>query len=195
MTGLKKKKTYQFTVKARDAAGNVSAASSPLKVTTLAFDPAPVNLVLNKEVTANGSVVGYEPSKAVDGSAESGRKWSSNTTGDKWLMVDLGGNYDISRWVVKHAGEGGETLSLNTKNYKLQGSLDGTTWTDLDSVEGNVSNSTDRYIRKSTARYVRLYITTPQNYAETGTANIYEFEVYGGNDDVLPHRGNGFQHD
>ena len=179
VTGLKKKKTYQFTVKARDAAGNVSAASSPLKVTTLAFDPAPVNLVLNKEVTANGSVVGYEPSKAVDGSAESGRKWSSNTTGDKWLMVDLGGNYDISRWVVKHAGEGGETLSLNTKNYKLQGSLDGTTWTDLDSVEGNVSNSTDRYITKSTARYVRLYITTPQNYAETGTANIYEFEVYG----------------
>lgn len=179
VTGLKANKTYQFTVKARDAAGNVSAASSPLKVTTLAFDPAPVNLVLNKKVTANGSVAGYEPSKAVDGSAESGRKWSSNTTGDKWLMVDLRQNYDISRWVVKHAGEGGDTLSLNTKNYKLQGSLDGTTWTDLDSVTGNVSNSTDRYITKSTARYVRLYITTPQNYAETGTANIYEFEVYG----------------
>ncbi|MFP3381050.1 fibronectin type III domain-containing protein, partial [Bacillus sp. SIMBA_069] len=52
VTGLKAKKKYQFTVKARDAAGNVSAASSPLKVTTLAFDPAPVNLVLNKEVTA-----------------------------------------------------------------------------------------------------------------------------------------------
>ncbi|WP_129688912.1 carbohydrate-binding protein [Gottfriedia acidiceleris] len=184
VAGLTANTAYQFTVKAKDAAGNISDASSPLKVTTLAFDPAPVNLALNKTVTANGSIVGYEPSKAVDGSAASGKKWSSNTTEDKWLMVDLGRNYDISRWVVKHAGEGGDTLSLNTKNYKLQGSMDGTTWTDLDSVTGNVSNSTDRYITKSTARYVRLYITTPQNYAETGTANIYEFEVYGRENDV-----------
>ena len=186
VTGLTPNTKYQFTVKAKDAAGNVSDASSTLKVTTLAFDPAPVNLALNKMVTANGSIAGYEPSKAVDGSAASGKKWSSNTNGDKWLMVDLGQNYDISRWGVKHAGEGGDTLSLNTKNYKLQGSLDGTTWTDLDSVTGNVSNSTDRYIKKSNVRYVRLYITTPQNYAETGTANIYEFEVYGRSADVQP---------
>lgn len=184
--GLTPNTTYQFTVKAKDEAGNVSEFSSPLKVTTLGYDPAPVNLTLNKTVTANGSIAGYEPSKAVDGSAASGKKWSSNTNGDKWLMVDLGQNYDISRWVVKHAGEGGDVLSLNTKNYKLQGSLDGTTWTDLDSVTGNVSNGTDRYIKTSTARYVRLYITTPQNYAETGTANIYEFEVYGREDDVQP---------
>lgn len=186
VTGLTPNTTYQFTVKAKDEAGNVSEFSSPLKFTTLGYDPAPVNLTLNKTVTANGSIAGYEPSKAVDGSAASGKKWSSNTNADKWLMVDLGQNYDISRWVVKHAGEGGDTLSLNTKNYKLQGSLDGTTWINLDSVTGNVSNVTDRYITKSNVRYVRLYITTPQNYAETGTANIYEFEVYGREDDVQP---------
>lgn len=186
VTGLTPNTTYQFTVKAKDEAGNVSDASSPLKVTTLGYDPAPVNLTLNKTVTSNGSVAGYEASKAVDGSASGGSKWSSNTNGDKWLMVDLGQNYDISRWVVKHAGEGGDSLSLNTKNYKLQGSLDGTTWADLDSVTGNVSNVTDRYITKSNVRYVRLYITTPQNYAETGTANIYEFEVYGRDAEVQP---------
>ncbi|MGG0184952.1 OmpL47-type beta-barrel domain-containing protein [Bacillus rhizoplanae] len=186
VTGLTPNTTYQFTVKAKDEAGNVSEFSSPLKVTTLGYDPAPVNLTLNKTVTSNGSVAGYEASKVVDGSASSGSKWSSNTNGDKWLMVDLGQNYDISRWVVKHAGEGGDSLSLNTKNYKLQGSLDGTTWTDLDSVTGNVSNVTDRYITKSNVRYVRLYITTPQNYAETGTANIYEFEVYGRDADAQP---------
>lgn len=186
ITGLTPNTTYQFNVKAKDEAGNVSEFSSPLKVTTLGYDPAPVNLTLNKTVTSNGSVAGYEESNVVDGSASSGSKWSSNTNGDKWLMVDLGQNYDISRWVVKHAGEGGDSLSLNTKNYKLQGSLDGTTWTDLDSVTGNVSNVTDRYITKSNVRYVRLYITTPQNYNETGTANIYEFEVYGREDDVQP---------
>ncbi|HFJ9404216.1 TPA: carbohydrate-binding protein [Bacillus paranthracis] len=186
VTGLTPNTTYQFTVKAKDEAGNVSDASSPLKFTTLGYDPAPVNLTLNKTVTSNGSVAGYEASKVVDGSASSGSKWSSNTNGDKWLMVDLGQNYDISRWIVKHAGEGGDSLSLNTKNYKLQGSLDGTTWTDLDSVTGNVSNVTDRYIMKSNVRYVRLYITTPQNYDDRGTANIYEFEVYGRDADVQP---------
>ncbi|MEA1012884.1 carbohydrate-binding protein [Bacillus cereus] len=186
VTGLSPNTTYQFTVKAKDEAGNVSESSSPLKVTTLGYDPAPVNLALNKTVTSNGNVAGFEASKAVDGSASSGRKWSSNTTGDKWLMIDLGQNYDISRWVVKHAGEGGDTLSLNTKNYKLQGSLDGTVWKNMDSVEGNVSNSTDRYIPKTNVRYVRLYITTPQNAYETGTANIYEFEVYGRSADVQP---------
>ncbi|PEC49138.1 hypothetical protein CON00_12845 [Bacillus sp. AFS096315] len=184
VTGLKANTTYQFTVKAKDAAGNVSEESSVINVTTLAFDPAPVNLTLNKTATANGSLIGNDPSKAVDGSAENGSKWSSNTNGDKWLMVDLGQDYDISRWIVKHSGEGGESLSLNTKNYKLQGSLDGTTWKDLDTVAGNVSNSTDRYFNKTNVRYVRLYITTPQNYAETGTANIYEFEVYGRSEDV-----------
>ncbi|WP_171640745.1 discoidin domain-containing protein [Paenibacillus phytorum] len=179
VTGLSANKAYQFTVKARDEAGNASTASSPFNVTTLAYDPAAINLVLNQTVTTNGNLPGYEPSKAVDGTTASGSKWSSSTTGDKWLMVDLGQNYDIARWVVKHAGEGGETISLNTKHYKLQGSFDGTVWADLDSVRGNVSNSTDRYIPISTVRYVRLYITSGQNAVENGTSNIYEFEVYG----------------
>ncbi|PEL07776.1 OmpL47-type beta-barrel domain-containing protein [Bacillus sp. AFS017336] len=186
VTGLNPKTTYQFSVKAKDAAGNISEESRALKVTTLAFDPAPINLTLNKTATANGSLIGYEPSKAVDGSTDIGRKWSSDTAGDKWLMVDLGQNYEVSRWIVKHSGEGGESLSLNTKNYKLQGSLDGTIWSDLDSVSGNVSNSTDRYFNKTKVRYVRLYIATPQNYNETGTANIYEFEVYGRSIDIEP---------
>lgn len=186
VTELTANTAYQFTVKARDAAGNVSNASSPFNVTMLAYDPAAINVVLNKSATTNGNVTGYDPSKAVDGSTTSGSKWSSSTTGDKWLMVDLGQNYNIARWVVKHAGEGGETVSLNTKNYKLQGSLDGSVWTDLDSIIGNVSNSSDRYITISTVRYVRLYITSGQNAVENGTANIYEFEVYGRSPDVQP---------
>jgi len=180
VTGLTANTAYQFTVKARDAAGNVSNASSPFKVTTLDYDPAAINVVLNKPATANGNVTGFDPSKAVDGSSTSGSKWSSTTTGDKWLKVDLGQNYSIARWVVKHAGGSGETISLNTKNYSLQGSIDGTDWDDLDSVEANVSNSTDRYIPISTVRYVRLYITSGQNAVENGDSNIYEFEVYGG---------------
>ncbi|MFD0616120.1 carbohydrate-binding protein [Paenibacillus sp. GCM10027629] len=180
VTGLTANTAYQFTVKARDAAGNVSNESSPYKVTTLDYDPAAINVVLNKPATANGNVTGFDPSKAVDGSSTSGSKWSSTTTGDKWLKVDLGQNYSIARWVVMHAGESGETISLNTKNYSIQGSIDGTDWDDLDSVEANVSNSTDRYIPISTVRYVRLYITSGQNAIENGDSNVYELEVYGG---------------
>ncbi|CAH1193143.1 3',5'-cyclic adenosine monophosphate phosphodiesterase CpdA [Paenibacillus allorhizoplanae] len=179
VTGLTANTAYSFTVKARDEAGNASDASHVFNVNTLAYDPIATNLVLNKNATANGNVTGFDPSKAVDGLTTSGSKWSSSTDGAKWLMFDLEQYYDIARWVVKHAGEAGETISLNTKDYKLQGSLNGRVWVDLDEVDGNVSNSTDRYITKSTVRYVRLYITNGQNAFENSTANIYEFAVYG----------------
>lgn len=99
----------------------------------------------------------------------------------------MGGNVTINRWVVKHAGSGGESAGYNTKNYKLQKSNDGTTWTDVDTVSGNTAASTDRSVTAFSANYVRLYITTPvqdnagyyQVPGDRSNARIYELELYG----------------
>lgn len=179
VTGLTPGTEYQFTVKAKDAAGNLSDTSDALSIRTDKEAPPITNIALNKPVTASPSVSGCEPAKAVDGKSEVENKWSSDVPGDKWLMVDLEQYYDISRWVVKHAGSGGETLSLNTKDFCLQKTEDGVNWTTIDLVTGNLSSITDRNIPKFTARYVRLYITTPKNFADTGETNIYGFELYG----------------
>ena len=79
--------------------------------------------------------------------------------------------------VVKHAGAGNESNSLNTKNFKLQKSSDGSTWTDVDTVAGNISLVTDRNIPPFTDRFARLYIT---NGGSDGNGRIYEFELHGG---------------
>lgn len=146
--------------------------------TTPPASAAVTNVALNKTATASGYITGEEPSKAVNGSTTGGNsdKWCSNAAGDKWLKVDLGSNYDISRWVVKSAGTGLENTGWNTKDYKLQKSSEGTNFTDVDSVIGNILDSTDREVTPFTARYVRLYIT---NAGADATARIYEFETYG----------------
>jgi lysophospholipase L1-like esterase/predicted esterase len=134
------------------------------------------NVALNKTATAISYLTGEEPAKAVDGAKNS--KWCSNTTGDKWLQVDLGKTYTMNRWVVKHAGAGGEATTTNTRDFKLQKSSDGSTWTDVDPVTGNTSSITDRGVTPFSARYVRLYITQAEQSGNVA-ARIYEFEVYG----------------
>ncbi|WP_186438519.1 glycosyl hydrolase family 95 catalytic domain-containing protein [Cohnella terricola] len=148
------------------------------------------NLAMNKAATASDI---NSPSESADKVADGlgATKWTSQpqsaVPGDKWLRVDLGGSYNITRWVVKHASSGGETTAYNTKNFKLQISSDGNTWTDADSVTNNAAGVTDRNIAPVSARYFRLYITAPvqdnagyfQVPGDRNNARIYEFELYG----------------
>ena len=138
--------------------------------------PSSYDLAVGKTATASGNVSGQEPKKALDESTSS--KWCTQNAGDKWLRVDLGATATINRWLVKHAGAGGEGTNWNTKNFKLQKSSDGTNWTDVDTVTNNTANTTNRTVTPFTARYVRLYITTPTQDTTT-YARIYDFEVYG----------------
>lgn len=144
---------------------------------TVTPPPTGTNIALNKTATANQNVSGETPAKAVDGSVSNNSKWCSTSSGDKWLKIDLGQSYNISRWVVKHAGAGGETSSWNTKNFKLQKSSDGTNWVDVDTVTNNTANITDRTVTAFSTRYVRLYITTPTQNTDNA-ARIYELELY-----------------
>jgi glucose/arabinose dehydrogenase len=137
------------------------------------------NIALNQPSNASGSCQSGEgPAKAVNGSVSGGLtdKWCHNAAGDKWLKLTLDKNYSISRWVVKHAGAGGEASRLNTRDFKLQKSLDGSIWVDVDSVQGNTANITDRLTTRFTTQHVRLLIT---NSGADNAARIYELELYG----------------
>jgi alpha-glucosidase len=123
---------------------------------------------------------GETPDRALDGSFKS--LWqSANTTGAHWLMVDLGASKAIKRWIAKHDAWGinwnaVENTNYNTRDFKLQVSNDGTNWTDIDSVTGNSANLTDRLVNSS-GRYVRLYVTNPNNGMDSA-ARIRELEIY-----------------
>lgn len=139
-----------------------------------------VNIAVGRTATESGYATTSEMgAKIVDGNTAT--KWSSRDTqadnGAHWVKLDLGNSYQISRWVVTHAGS--ESPGYITRDFRLQRSNDGVTWTDVDTVTGNTINVTSRTVSPFTARYVRLYITNPVQPGTTNvSARIYELELY-----------------
>ncbi|MFI6758022.1 family 16 glycoside hydrolase [Micromonospora sp. NPDC050417] len=142
--------------------------------------PPATNLAVGKPATADSSCNANEsPAKAVNGSYTGGNldKWCS-LGASKWLQVDLGAATSVSRFVVRHAGAGGENTAWNTRDFTIATSTNGTTWSTAATVTGNTASSTTHDITPVQARYVRLNITAPTNNTD-GAARIYEFEAYG----------------
>jgi len=142
--------------------------------------PPSGNLALGKQ--ASGSVpctAPEEAQKAVNGSVSGGNadKFCSRQT-PRFLLVDLGGIYDVASFTVKHAGAGGESTTFNTRAFNIQTSTDGLTWTTAATVTGNTASTTTHAITPRAARYARLNITTPAQTTDAA-ARIYELEVYG----------------
>lgn len=145
--------------------------------------PAPelgTNLALGRTATGSAACAATEGAeKAFDGSLTGNSKWCSTATGTKSLQVDLGSAQNVSSFVVKHAGLGGENTHWNTGAFTISTSTDGTNWTQAASLSGQRSSRTYHPVSSRQARYVRLDVTTPANN-DSPAARIFEFEVYGG---------------
>jgi FKBP-type peptidyl-prolyl cis-trans isomerase/outer membrane protein assembly factor BamB len=141
--------------------------------------PASQNLALNR--TATGSAPcdpSQTPDKAFNGSAESGPtdKWCSSDP-HPYLQVDMGANTNVGRFVVEHAGAGGDDFLLNTRDFNIQLSTDGKNWETAVTVWNNIQSITTHDIKPTSARYVRLNVVTPDQIA-MNAANIYELQVF-----------------
>jgi|GEM_PF-260914 len=137
----------------------------------------PVNLALNKSATGSTACAASEtPDKAVDGSTSS--KWCSGGAGGQFLQINLGSSNSLGRIVVKHAGAGGENSAWNTKDFNLQVSSTGSSWTTVATVTNNMSNITTHTFSTQNAQYVRLNIVTAQSDPNSLATRIYEVEVY-----------------
>ena len=137
------------------------------------------NLAIGKEVTSSGSEAGEDASMAVDGDERT--KWCHvDGLSGEWIQVDLGENYDIQRWNAKFAGVQ-EDIKYNPRDFVIQASSDGKSWTDIAKIYGNTKSSCGRNTESISARYVRLeMLTSTQN--NDGGARLYELEVWGRDD-------------
>jgi endo-1,4-beta-D-glucanase Y/chitodextrinase len=169
VTGLAAATTYSFTVKARDAAGNRSAAGTALSVTTSAATTPPTgNLALNKPATSSANEsTALGAALAVDGSATT--RWASPFSDPQWLQVDLGASYAINRVVLSWETAYGS-------GYSIQVSSNGTNWTSIYSTTTGNGATDDLTGLSGTGRYVRLYGTAR---ATAWGYSLWEFEVYG----------------
>src|SRR5262245_390744 len=97
-----------------------------------------VNLALHRPAT--GSIPcspDQGPEKAVNGSVAGGRsdKWCARDF-PLFLQVDLGAAHPVSRFIVKHASAGGESEDSDTRDFNIQLSNDGKTFTTVASSTG-----------------------------------------------------------
>jgi predicted alpha-1,2-mannosidase len=140
---------------------------------------APADLALRRAATADSSCSADESAdKALNGSWLGGwnDKWCSQGS-SKWLQADLGSRQHIGSVVIRHAGAGGEYAVWNTRDFDVQTSDDGGTWTTRAQVRGNTADTTTTTVNAD-ARYVRLAVLTPTSNGDTA-ARVYELDVRG----------------
>ena len=92
------------------------------------------------------------------------------------MQLDFKELFKISRYVVRHAEAAGLEPELNSRNFTVETSLDGETWTTVGTHFGNLSPVTDASITPVEARYVRVNVT---NGGTDGIVRIGDIEVYG----------------
>ncbi|MEU4235978.1 GH92 family glycosyl hydrolase [Actinoplanes sp. NPDC026619] len=160
-------------------ANDANSAARIYELEVYGSSSAPVDLALRTAVTADSACgTGESADKAVNGSWLGGwwDKWCSQGS-SKWLQTDLGASKHVGSVVLRHAGAGGEYPEWNTRDFDIQTSPDGTTWTTRASVRGNTADSTTTTVNAD-ARYVRLNVITPTSSGDTA-ARIYEMDVRG----------------
>jgi len=97
-----------------------------------------VNLALRRPATGTTPCSQDEgPEKAVNGSVAGGQadKWCARGF-PLFLQVDLGAVGPVARFVVKHASAGGENEDSDTRDFNIQLSTDGKTFTTVASSVG-----------------------------------------------------------
>lgn len=163
LSGLTQNTSYSITIKARDAAGNWSNASSENTFTTLE------NIALKKTAEASSiSSTSYSAAKAVDGNNST--QWrSANGDTNPTLTIDLGNFYTLNNiklsWSTSYA-----------TSYLIEISNDGSTFTTLKTLSGQNGGDDEITGLSATTRFVRISVKT-----RSATTGVYlnSAEIYG----------------
>ncbi len=139
-------------------------------------DESSANLALGKILTASSSTQVYLPAHANDGNTAS--YWeSANNALPQWIQADLGASVRVDRVVLRLP----EGWGARTQTLKLQGSANGSDFTDLTASRGydfNAAggNAVTLAFDPAITRYVRVLISL--NSVQPG-GQLSELEIYG----------------
>ena len=137
----------------------------------------PFNLTLLQDMEITSSSSKTSAKLAADGSPSEGYIWiSQSEDGSGWVQMDFKEPYKISRYVVRHAEAAGLEPELNSRDFTVETSLDGETWTTVGTHTNNVAPVTDASFSSIEAQYVRVTVT---NGGADGYIRIGDIEVYG----------------
>lgn len=151
--------TYYYVVRAKNAAG--TSGNSPEEQSTLSEMTMP-NIAFGGTASASASKVTEGAANAFDGI--SGTKWfNDGAASTGWIQYDFGAGNDqtIKRYSITSANDVPER---DPKDWTLQGSLDGLTWTIIDTQNGQLfpyrlQMQTYAINSPGSYRYYRLNVT------------------------------------
>ncbi|MFJ5807964.1 discoidin domain-containing protein [Streptomyces sp. NPDC093093] len=135
-----------------------------------------VNLALGKTLTASSNTQVYVPANANDGDTAS--YWESvNDAMPQWIKADLGASVRVDRVVLRLP----ENWGARTQTLKIQGSANGSDYTDLTAskaYEFNAAggNAVTLSFDAATTRHLRVWISA--NSVQPG-GQLSELEIYG----------------
>ena len=137
----------------------------------------PFNITMLEDMAITSTKCRTNAKVAADGSPSQGYMWISRGADESaWVQLDFKEPFTISRYVVRHAEAGGLDPELNSRDFTVEVSLDGETWTTVGSYQGNTAPVTDAAITPVEARYVRVNVT---NGGTDRIVRIGDIEVYG----------------
>lgn len=114
---------------------------------------SPADLALQRPAVGSAPCTPDQgPDKAFNGSVSGGAddKWCTHEW-DRFLQVDLGTAVKVNRFIVKHAGAGGESEESDTREFNIQVSKDGKMFATV------VSSTGARFVDERTAHRTLVY--------------------------------------
>lgn len=154
----------------------LAATAALLTLPTTQPSASAADTLLSQGRTATASSAenaGTAAALSVDGNT--GTRWSSAATDAQWLQVDLGATATVTQVVLQWETAYG-------KDYRLQISADGNTWTDLRTVTGG-DGGTDTHAVSGQGRYVRMLGV---QRATAWGYSLWEFQVFGTSGGTTP---------
>ncbi len=174
ITGLTSSTLYIITLKAKDAAGNTSVPSASVKVERVGA------------ITAAGDKPpGEAKEKAFDGDILT--KWFHKSA-TSWIQIQYASALAYNQYQIV---SGNDMATRDPKNWTLQGSNNGTSWTILDTQTnqtwtGRIKTNTYTFVNITPYTYYKLDIT-----ANGGATDIQLSEIIFINDNVTPNAPTG----
>ncbi len=137
----------------------------------------PFNITMLNDMTITSSPAKTSAKVAADGSPSTGNIWISRQPNNQgWILMNFKEPYEISRYVIRHAETSGLDPELNTRDFTIEVSLDGETWSTIGTYIGNTAAVTEATIPPTRAQYVRLNVT---NGGADGYVRIGDIEIEG----------------
>lgn len=137
----------------------------------------PFNITMLQDMQITSSPTKTNVKYAADGSPSESYSWVSKTAdGEGWVQMAFSEPFTISRYVIRHAEAGGLEPWLNNRDFSIETSMDGETWTQVGTHTDNTQAVTDASITPVEAQYVRVNVTKG---GTDGYVRIGDIEVYG----------------